>query len=739
MSQHDQNVECPLCMEPFEMDDFTFFPCTCGYQICRFCWHRIRTDENGLCPACRKQYPEDPADFKPLSAEEIQKIKNEKRQKDQQRKHKAFESRKHLADVRVVQKNLVFVVGLPPRLADSDLLKKHHYFGKFGRIHKVVVNHSTTYAGSQGPSASAYVTYCRPEDALSAIKNVNHIQIDGRTLKASLGTTKYCSYFLKNQQCPKADCMYLHELGDEAASFTKEAMKQGKHLEYERQLQEIYQIACNKKDATSPRPQKKSHSDKDTWPSAPQNPKAAQAKESKTDKQNRSKYKYTQLDSPKRKTKGKPDDVNESNNSSNKNCKKEEDSGFPKRNPRPQNFDLKDCVNSSQSPVQRTEGLPAFRNTVSSDKQLAVSEMNNRNVQKTLLHIGGQSVYNQSMKCTEKSAGDCPSFPSSPTSSSSSSLFTPFGSLSSNFLSSSPSPPLHGGDHLSLSPKDSSHHEGSRDSSTNASPQNFVDTVTESPPCVTLSYADSDINLGNQLKTLTVSPTCDPHGGQTSEDVMPKNELEMKVAFGHSSTSKIQKPDDDLDFDPWEESSKGLGDLIAKETIHLSSATSIPPGFSFRPQVLSHVPNPRITPPPGFVHLVPDSIYDCSVGKRLIPAAVADHSFPPVPSMVEDELTQDDLRILLELKDRDFFRPRRRNYVPSAEVWRMAFFPDEDPMDRFPDSSFSAAMALREQRPYSSLCPPPGFVVPYRPPEQTFFEHAAVEENDPRSDDGHIG
>lgn len=47
-------VECPLCMEPLEIDDINFFPCTCGYQICRFCWHRIRTDENGLCPACRK-------------------------------------------------------------------------------------------------------------------------------------------------------------------------------------------------------------------------------------------------------------------------------------------------------------------------------------------------------------------------------------------------------------------------------------------------------------------------------------------------------------------------------------------------------------------------------------------------------------------------------------------------------------------------------------------------------------
>lgn len=44
-------------------------------------------------------------------------------------------------------------------------------------------------------------------------------------VKASLGTTKYCSYFLKSMQCPKPECMYLHELGDEAASFTKEEMQ----------------------------------------------------------------------------------------------------------------------------------------------------------------------------------------------------------------------------------------------------------------------------------------------------------------------------------------------------------------------------------------------------------------------------------------------------------------------------------------------------------------------------------
>ncbi|XP_005997139.1 CCR4-NOT transcription complex subunit 4 isoform X2 [Latimeria chalumnae] len=279
-------VECPLCMEPLEIDDINFFPCTCGYQICRFCWHRIRTDENGLCPACRKPYPEDPAVYKPLSQEELQRIKNEKKQKQNERKQKISENRKHLASVRVVQKNLVFVVGLSQRLADPEVLKRPEYFGKFGKIHKVVINNSTSYAGSQGPSASAYVTYIRSEDALRAIQCVNNVVVDGRTLKASLGTTKYCSYFLKNMQCPKPDCMYLHELGDEAASFTKEEMQAGKHQEYEQKLlQELYKLNPNflqsstgtvdkNKNKVSAL-QRPNSNNKDAWPSLQSSSKAA--------------------------------------------------------------------------------------------------------------------------------------------------------------------------------------------------------------------------------------------------------------------------------------------------------------------------------------------------------------------------------------------------------------------------------------------------------------------------------
>jgi CCR4-NOT transcription complex subunit 4 len=110
---------------------------------------------------------------------------------------KIIQHRRHLSDVRVVQKNLVFVVGLSHRLADAEILKKNEYFGKFGKITKVVINASPSYAGAQTPSASAYVTYSKADEALKAIQTVNNVQIDSRVLKASLGTTKYCSHFLK--------------------------------------------------------------------------------------------------------------------------------------------------------------------------------------------------------------------------------------------------------------------------------------------------------------------------------------------------------------------------------------------------------------------------------------------------------------------------------------------------------------------------------------------------------------
>jgi CCR4-NOT transcription complex subunit 4 len=237
MDSDQESSECPLCLEVLEADDLNFFPCTCCYQICRFCWHRIRTDENGLCPACRKPYSENPAQFKPLSEEEIQQVKRDRKLKESHKKPKITESRKHLANLRVVQRNLVFVNGLPSRLADTELLRRNDHFGKYGKIVKLVT--SPAHNG-QLNSICVYITYSRSEEALRAIQALCNYHVDGRTLKATLGTTKYCSRYLKGASCQKADCLYLHEPGDPLASFTKEQMQQGLHLEYERKLMEQY-------------------------------------------------------------------------------------------------------------------------------------------------------------------------------------------------------------------------------------------------------------------------------------------------------------------------------------------------------------------------------------------------------------------------------------------------------------------------------------------------------------------
>jgi len=55
---------CPLCCEEFSAQEKHFLPCSCTYKICIWCWHKIRDDGDGLCPACRVTYPDQPHQFK---------------------------------------------------------------------------------------------------------------------------------------------------------------------------------------------------------------------------------------------------------------------------------------------------------------------------------------------------------------------------------------------------------------------------------------------------------------------------------------------------------------------------------------------------------------------------------------------------------------------------------------------------------------------------------------------------
>ncbi len=97
------------------------------------------------------------------------------------------------------------------------------YFGQYGEITKLVVNHHRGVAPDdpRHGSASAYITFRRSEDAWAAICSVDGFRLMGRTIRASFGTTKYCHSFLFNLACKTPDCLYLHELGDQDDRLTK--------------------------------------------------------------------------------------------------------------------------------------------------------------------------------------------------------------------------------------------------------------------------------------------------------------------------------------------------------------------------------------------------------------------------------------------------------------------------------------------------------------------------------------
>lgn len=170
-----------------------------------WCWHRIKESESGLCPACRTPYGDDPHEFSAVDMEEVVKANKEKavaekREKDRLRQQQAAASggsmgngagvagmhigggsdgdlavatsggtrghldppkdRNQLANMRVIRRNLVYAVGLPPSIATEELLRKPEHFGQYGKVSKIVLNRNHNGNGDpRRASASSYVTF----------------------------------------------------------------------------------------------------------------------------------------------------------------------------------------------------------------------------------------------------------------------------------------------------------------------------------------------------------------------------------------------------------------------------------------------------------------------------------------------------------------------------------------------------------------------------------------------------
>jgi len=127
--------------------------------------------------------------------------------------------RKHLHNYRVVQRNLVYVIGMPSNTASEDTVRSANYFGQYGKITKTVIHKNNNISLS---TVSAYCTFWNREDAKAAIQALDGYWLEGHQLRASFGTTKYCNSFVRGVSCSNPDCVYLHDYGEDEDRYTKE-------------------------------------------------------------------------------------------------------------------------------------------------------------------------------------------------------------------------------------------------------------------------------------------------------------------------------------------------------------------------------------------------------------------------------------------------------------------------------------------------------------------------------------
>lgn len=230
---------CPLCLEDLDNTDKQFQPCVCGYQICLWCWHSICEKGNGLCPACRTPYQHTAnTSTKSLTTYDAEQLLQTQTQRRKDKRAAATvassaqqqqqSSSEDLTDIRIIQRNLVYVVGLPQHLARSDIIQKKELFGKYGKIIKVACSRAPKIPLDKTlNSYSAYITYKSDAAAAECIKHTDGSTLDGhapQTVRCTYGTTKYCETWLNGRTCTSQTCLYLHSRAKPQDITTKEQL-----------------------------------------------------------------------------------------------------------------------------------------------------------------------------------------------------------------------------------------------------------------------------------------------------------------------------------------------------------------------------------------------------------------------------------------------------------------------------------------------------------------------------------
>ena len=152
-------------------------------------------DSSKPCPNCRRPYNE--SNFRRIEVQEKwgfgsnahhrrKKSTHSRNQDDNKREdaHRSSQSEESpdLQTVRVIQRNLVYVIGLPNESASESILRRRDMFGQYGKLNKIVFNNRNPI-GDRSNTCGVYLTYETNEQALSCINAVDGYMYLRRMLK----------------------------------------------------------------------------------------------------------------------------------------------------------------------------------------------------------------------------------------------------------------------------------------------------------------------------------------------------------------------------------------------------------------------------------------------------------------------------------------------------------------------------------------------------------------------------
>jgi len=94
---------------------------------------------------------------------------------------------------------LVYISGLPQKIAEKDILESFPFLSQYGAIEDIFLNQCfQSKKKKEGENLwTCHVTFSNTTEAALTILAMDGMTIDGRPISASFGLTRYCCYFLR--------------------------------------------------------------------------------------------------------------------------------------------------------------------------------------------------------------------------------------------------------------------------------------------------------------------------------------------------------------------------------------------------------------------------------------------------------------------------------------------------------------------------------------------------------------